>query len=529
MAQLRFPCRSPRAVQGRPRQLPRLACAVVALAIGLGGAAQAAAESLADVVAYAYDTNPGIQAQRAALKALDESYVQARSGYGLTASLSGGLTSYEVRRNGARADAETDRLGLTVTQPLYTGGRVASRVRSAKAQILAGREQLRRAELDLLQRVVAAYVSVLRDEQLLRLARDNVKVLEQSFADTQEKARVRTVTLTDVAQSQARLAQARTQAISLEEQLATSRAQFMSVVGRYPGSLEPPPELQALPESIDQAITAAEANNPQLRNAVFTEQASRARLAAAKAAGLPSVSARFEMERAPLQPYQPGPYDDSRSASVVFTQPLFAAGQIRSGIRQAAQENTRDRLLIDDTRLQVLQAIAVGWERLNSLRRQIETLETELRANELAFFGVRQEEQFALRSNIEVLNASAELSASQLNLTRARAAEYVARVQLLAATGVLGPETLAPGAEPYDPSENFRRVRNSGATPLEWPVRALDSLAAPPVGAPKPASIPPVQPSGSPAEAAPGPQPALRSTADVLELELDDGELIQTR
>lgn len=502
--------------------MPHLRPLMIALTVAAAAAPAAAAraESLAEVLAYAYETNPGIQAQRAALRALDESYVQARAGYGLNASVNAGTMSYEVRRNGAKADAETENVGLSVTQPLYTGGRVHARLKASEAQIRAGREQLRRAELDLIQRVVAAYVSVRRDEQLLFLARDTVKVLERYYEDTQARAKVRTVTMTDVQQSRARLAQARTQLIAIEEQLAASRAQFLAAVGRNPGSLEPPPPLDQLPATIDAALNAAEANNPQLLAAAYTEQASRARVALAKAAGMPSVSARFEMRRDPLQPYQPGPYDESRSASVVVSQPLFTSGQIQSGVRQAVQENNRDRLTMEDTRLQVVQNVAQSWERLVSLRRQMVTLEEEVSANELAFYGVREEERFALRGNIDVLNAAAELSNAQQNLARARAAEYVARVQLLNVTGVLTPELLAPAVERYDAAKNFREVKNRGATPLEWPVRALDSLAAPPIGERKPASIPLVRPAGASPAAAPVAEKPLRSSFEILDMDL---------
>jgi hypothetical protein len=203
----------------------------------------------------------------------------------------------------------------------------------------------------------------------------------------------------------------------------------------------------------------------------------------------------------------------------VVSQPLFTSGQISSSIRQATEENNRDRLALDDTRLQVIQNVTQAWERVVSLRKQSASLEEELRANELAFYGIRQEERYALRSNIEVLNASAELSASQQNLARARAAEYVARAQLLGAIGVLTPNTLSPTARPYDPAENFKKVRNRGATPLEWPVRALDSLASQPIPNQKSSTIPAVRPTGSPVAAAPEGEPPLRSTYELLDRE----------
>jgi S-layer protein transport system outer membrane protein len=489
------------------------------LACGLAAAVllvvPAQAETLSDVVAYAYETNPGIQAQRAALRALDEGYVQARGAYGLSVTASAGDMSYELRRAGGKADAITDNIGVSIVQPLYTGGRARGRITEAEARIQTGREQLRRAELDLLTRVVTAYMSVRRDEQLEVIAKDTVAVLEKELHDTEAKFKVHVITMTDVQQSKARLAQGRTQLVGIQEQLAGSRAQFFGVVSRNPGTLEPAPPLEKLPNTIDEAETAAEANSPLLRAAVYSEVTSRARVQQARAAGLPSISARVDIQRAPFAPYQSLPYDNSRAASVVINQPLFASGQIRSGIRQAVEENNRDLLSIDDTRLQLLQSVTVDWEHLVSLRKQLATLEEEVRTNELAFYGVRAEERLALRSNIEVLNAEAELSAAQQNLTRARAAEYVARVQLLAGIGALTPQVLAPQVTTYDSAKNFRAVKDRGSTPLDWPVRVLDGIAAPGLAPQRPASLAEAHPTGSPKEPTP---PAERPITSILQI-----------
>lgn len=478
------------------------------------------AESLGDVVAYTYDTNPGLQAQRASVRALDESYVQARAGYGLSISVSAGNTAYDLHRsgrNGGVANADTNNESLSIIQPLYTGGRVHARVSEAEAQILGGREQLRRYELDLLQRVVGVYVGVRRDEQLLKIAQETVAVLERELHDTKAKFDVNTVTITDLAQSRARLSQAKTQLINAQEQLAGSRAQFLAIVGQNPTELDAPPALDQLPATIDQAFDAAENNSPQLLVAQYTEQGSRARIARAKANALPNVTARYDIQRIPTQPYEQNQYDRSHVASVTVSQPIFAAGQIGSAIRQATEENNRDRLTVDDTRLQVIQNVTLAWERVVSLRQQLETLGEEVKSNELAFRGVRAEERYALRSNIEILNAEAELNAAQQNLVRARAAEYISRVQLLAQTGSLTPQLLAVGVKSYDPAANFRSVKNRGVTPLDVPVRVLDAIASPPIGKPRPASIANARPEGSPMAAAPGPEAPLTSIIETLD------------
>ena len=61
-----------------------------------GVAGLAHAESLADAITAAYQSNPNIQAQRAAMRALDENYTQARAAYGLQGSAQqGGVGPYQ--------------------------------------------------------------------------------------------------------------------------------------------------------------------------------------------------------------------------------------------------------------------------------------------------------------------------------------------------------------------------------------------------------------------------------------------------
>ena len=489
----------------------RLLGTAAALAIAAAAAAAPArATTLGEAIAYAYETNPGLQSQRAALRALDESYVQARSGYGLQISGQFGATNYSLKDGpaptGVSSDLTTvtDSETVTLTQPLYTGGRVKARVTEAEAQIKTGRENLRRFELDLLTRVVTAYVDVRRDEQLLTINQDTVSVLERELSDAEAKFKVRQLTATDTAQSKARLAQARSGLVQAQAQLAVSRSQYLAAVGQNPVDLQAPPSVEGLPETIEKAFDAAEATNPQLRAAVFGELGSRARVAEAKAGKLPTVTAQVQFGRNPFIIYQPSQgIADTRVGTVTLSQPIFTSGQLTSQIRQSVEENNRDRLNIDDVRLQVTQNVSAAWEQLAASRKQVQTYEDEVKADEFAFYGVRQEEKFALRSQIEVLNAELELTNAQQNLVRVRAQEYASRVQLLSNIGTLDARQFAPHTPHYDEAANFRRVKDRGATPLELPVRAFDGVLGPKMTEQRPASIAEARPGGAELPATP--------------------------
>lgn len=487
----------------------RTSVIAVAAAMAVAGVAERAhAESLADAIAAAYQSNPNIQAQRAAMRALDENYTQARAAYGLQANAQVS-EGYAYARGPQTRDAlgrrQTEEAAsqsneLSVSQALYTNGRYAARLSGVEAQIKAARENLRRIEMDLLVRVTNAYVAVRRDREVLRISEGGEAWLRKQLQDTEDRYSVRQVTLTDVQQAKARLAAASTQVANAQAQLNVSVAYYASLVGHQPDTLAPEPDIDGLPPTLDDAFNQAEQTNPNLTAAIFTEEASRYGVAQARAQRLFSVSARADYRNAPYLPYVDKQYNRSNTlnASITLTQPLFSAGQLNSQVRQSIEENNRDKLLIDDARRNMVLSVSQYWDQLVAARKSLVSQEEEMKATTIAFYGVREEERFALRSTIEVLNAQAELQNAQINFIRGRANEYVGRVQLLAQVGTLEVGNLAPGVAPYDPTRNFKKVRYKGVLPTDLIVQTMDKIALPmEAKKPKAGDTTPIRPPSS--------------------------------
>ena len=129
------------------------------LAVAMAGFARA--ESLGDAISLAYETNPTLQAERAQLRATDEEYPQAEAGLRPTVSANGSYNwqDQSIAITGSPNAQTTGPAGqatLQVTQPIYPGGMVTSRIDAAKADILAERENLRRVEIGVLQTVIGS-------------------------------------------------------------------------------------------------------------------------------------------------------------------------------------------------------------------------------------------------------------------------------------------------------------------------------------------------------------------------------------
>jgi len=511
-----------------------LAATVCVGALGAAFATPAGAETLADAIALAYQNNPTLQAQRATQRALDENYVQARTGWRPTLNLSASAQWTESqtpllgRLQDFNGDGVPDSSGtpgsvrsnsgsaaLTFNQPLWTGGRVAAAVNAANADVLAGRENLRRVEATVLASVITAYSDTRRDQEALRIRQENVNVLTRQLQESQARFDVGEVTRTDVAQSQARLSQAQALLAQAVAQLAITRATYATLVGQNPGELAPEPSLAyLLPTDPDEAYKVAEQFNPQLRAQQFTEQASRARVAGARAERMPQVSAQVQVgHRGVIDPFEPRDrFGRQYSATINASVPIFSGGLVSSRVRQSVERNNADRITVEGVRRNVLQGVTQFWSQLIAARANISSSEEQVRAARIAAEGTRQEQQVGLRTTIDVLNAEQELRQAELNQVTSRRDEYVAAANVLATMGRLEGKNLIPSTPQYDAAKNFRRLRMTwGWVPWEEPVGILDEGLTPwPSKAPaEKANETPIAPGLQPAPAA-APAPATR-------------------
>jgi outer membrane protein len=472
-------------------------------------AAPCRAETLADAIALAYESNPTLQGQRASLRALDESYVQAEAGYRPTATLQATITNDSNNNTNPytrslpglsqqiiNGQSETSGAAIGVTQPIYTGGRVATQISAAEASILAGRETLRGSEETVLRDVINAYADVRRDQQIVTILEADVGLLLAQLVEARARFAVGDITRTDVAETEARVAAAQAELASAKAQLANSRAEYASVVGRNPGDLAPEPPLTGhLPATLDAAFDRAERNSPPIRQADFTEQSSAAKLAQAKTQTRPTLSLQatvgytggnYNVIATPF-----AHYSHDLNVAAVFSMPIFTGGTTSSQIRQAAETNNADRIGVEAARRQTLLAVSQAWNGLIGARANVDADNAQVTAANLAYEGSRQEARVGLRSTLDVLIAEQTLAAAQVALVNARHDEYVAAADLLSATGVLYAQDFAPDVQIYDTKANLKHALKVWPwAPWSPAVARLDSLDAPkirPIPSPPPA------------------------------------------
>jgi outer membrane protein len=431
----------------------RLAARLIFLPLAAG--APAHAETLQQALLLAYRTSPLLHGQQALQRATEESTVQAEAGWKPQVSLnaSGGYVREpynSIDYGQGSVDSNDTQATLSVTQPLYTGGRVASAVRAAEARAQSGQQGLRLTEAQVVQAVVGAYMDVLRDSAILDIRRTDLDTLRRQVANTTSRFNLGTgVTRTDVAQAETQQDAAEAALAAAQAQLDASRASYAAVVGAAPGQLADPGALPRLPASLLEALNRAQAGNPALAQSQFAARASDADIASARAAAMPSVGVQASVgEIGPASPFHTGQYQQEASALITVTQPLYTGGMIASQVRQAEDRHEADRQAVQAAARAAAQDVRTAWSATQAGLTAIRANQAQVAAAQTALRGYQAEYAYGLRSTLDVLIADENLRAAQVGLAESRHDTTLAEAALLAATGDLQIRALLQDAPP---------------------------------------------------------------------------------
>jgi len=435
---------------------------MLALALSTGGAS---AESLREAWIKAYDTNPTIAAERARLRAVDEGVPEAKSGWRPTVTVSGdaGVRYTDQKLDAGRGSDDSTTTPVTlsgqITQPLYRGGRTVADTKRATADVMAARASLANVEQQVLLSVGTSYMDVLRDEAVVELNENNVRVLERQLQATQDRFSVGEVTRTDVAQAESRLARAEADLKTAQGNLETSRAAYARQVGEPPAGLEAPTSVPGTPESLDAAKTMASDANPVVRQSLFQHESAGHTVRLVEGELYPFVNLNGLAQKS----YESSQNIDETTtlqATVDVTVPLYQSGSVYARVRSAKQSRSQALQNIEDSRRQAIESATQAWEQLVATRARIVSLASEINANEIALEGVRQEALVGTRTVLDILDAEQDLLDSRVNLVSAHRDEFVAIFQLIAAVGGLTAEGLSLETSVYDPTRHFEAVKD---------------------------------------------------------------------
>ena len=334
-------------------------------------------------------------------------------------------------------DTDTDSYGVQVTQNLFGSGRYVNAFRSKRAEIRSEAKNLVNTEQQIILQAVTAYLDVMRDQLISEVNEQNVVVLSRQLEAVKDRFEVGVVTRTDIAQSEARLAGAKSNYLSAQARLLGARAIYREVVGLEPEDLFRPQSLPSLPESLEAARSSARAASPTLASAREMSDSGRA---------LPTARLAWPCRRSlssarTLSPKTPstllvGTETEVTSVQVQVKVPIFMGGRSLAGVSAAL--DYRDALTrnVHAAANAVERSVIVAWNNYEATTAAISARQQQIAASEVALEGVREENNLGTRTNLDVLDAEQDLLDARVTLVQAERDQWVAAYGCCPAWGI---------------------------------------------------------------------------------------------
>jgi len=335
-----------------------------------------------------------------------------------------------------------DSYGVEMRYNIFTSGKNLFAFRSKRAEIDAERSGLRNTEQNILLQGIGAFLDVLKARATLDLRQSNVKVLQEQVDAVRDRFEVGVVTRTDIAQSEARLAGAKSSALLAESDLRSAEAVFEEVFGYRPGELDKPVNLPAMPPSLQSALEVARVENPGLKQAQHMARSGKFTSYSTIGSALPSVTITGSYDIKEGLPTNPAFESEGSTIAARLSVPLFRGGRSIAAISGATDYNDALRRQVHSASRALERGVIVAWNGFRASEAAITARTEQIQAAQLALEGVRQENTLGTRTNIDLLNAEQELLNAQVGLVEAERNHQLAAYSLLASIGQLNPSRL---------------------------------------------------------------------------------------
>ena len=381
---------------------------------------------------------------------------QARANLGVTrsnqlpqASASGQVDFTRLSRDGSLALPQSflpdqnrnyGQAGLNLlSYELDLWGRLRRATEAARANLLNAEENRKAVVSTLVGEVATDYFQLLQLDYELEISMRTLETRRESLRLVQNRQAGGIATLLDLRQAEQLVSSAAESIPQLQQQIEQTENQISLLLARNPGTVirgrrfleqELPPEVPAgLPSDLLE-------RRPDLRAAEQALIAANANIGVAKAAYFPQISLSGFIGG---QSTQLASLFSGRNGAWTFTpqitQPLFAAGRIRSGVRLAEAERNQAEVAYEksiQTAFRDVSDALIAHQRTHESRLEQEKLVSSLEDRKRLAY-VRY--QGGVDTQLNALDADRDLFQAELALAQIRYSELASVVQLYKALG----------------------------------------------------------------------------------------------
>jgi TolC family type I secretion outer membrane protein len=376
--------------------------------------------TLPKTVQMALDYNRDIKIAKYDLKTAEYSIDEARAGKMPSVSYGwdGGRTRVHTSTSNGASTSNSYGNKLALNIPLYTGGKVEGNIAVAKLGKTSAQEEILRQQQSVKYSAVQGYFALLAYQEYRDVYHESVSNLQGHLDNVSAQYTVGTVAKLDVLTSNVSLANAKTTAVSADNNVDISEANLNNILG-LPLQTKLVLSDHKLPFdsydiSLEEAMDYAMKYRPEVLQAAVAVQKAEENVGIAKSGNRPTVSVGASNGWSDSG-YIFGSESKNWGITGTVSYSLWDGGATNAKIKQAKENLLSARETEQQTRESVQLAVKQAYLDIRSAAQRVEATQTSIDQAEESFKIARVRYQAGVGINLDVLDAQLSLNEAQTN------------------------------------------------------------------------------------------------------------------
>lgn len=395
---------------------------LLTLGVSILFASTANAYTVTDAVHSARETNAKLKSAREQTKSVKTEKAKALTTWLPSITTDSVFTTTYAKAQVSRPflNGDSRRNILTATQPLFTGFSSYYSYDKAKNLSEAAEYFLKATKENTILNAVSAYEDLNTAKEIYNFNIKNEETFAKRLNETQERFNLGEATITDVAQSESKLAEARFNKARAIGDTNDAEANFAHVIGiRAPQDLEPiEAEAVKIPATLEDFLEIVMHRNPTIAKLKSDAKAATndTQLAFTKLAPIVTANAQYTRTNTAKIPSK----IDSNQYFVEVKFPIFDQGTDYVGIKQARYNERRSKWDLEETKQAIEEAAIQTWSQYQAAKSQMEFGKQAISASNKALEGVQEEAKVGTRTVLDVLDAETALFSAKVSYRQAQ-------------------------------------------------------------------------------------------------------------
>lgn len=408
------------------------------------------AMTITEAVQKSVMTHPQIEMKKEDHLTQKELLVRSQAGYLPSIDLSysvGPEKTKTIANSREKSDLTRQDASVTLVQNVFAGFDTKYAFKQQKALVLSASDKVKESANNLALETATYYIDLLRNHELLQIAKENVEVHKKYLSQIDEKVKAGLGRSSDYKQTLARYENALSIQYLAQQNYDNSISSFERI---YPGEVTASdlqkPSIGNIPANdLESLVEIAMQNNPTIDVSQADIQAANAAIKRSEASYYPQADIKLEAywdknidgtSKGSGDPF-PAAYEEESGYNAL----LVINYNIFNGFADKANKQANQHRLLNknstlaDAKLYIKAYTEIAWQTFESTKQQLIHLENTIKASGETVSDYQKEHELGRRSIIDLLNIELEYNSAKNRKVITEYDRLIAYYQILAYTG----------------------------------------------------------------------------------------------